>query len=436
MSEDKNQAKVQRHRTKKQSIIVNDFSFVAPDRNRKDVGTLKKSIERAESVHCPNRYRLYDLYHDVLTLDGHLSGVCEKRIKAITNKTMFFADKDGKKLDEMDVLINSSNFERLVEIMMETLLWGTSSVEFLQGESFDFVEIDRRHIRPEKRKITKSQFDYDGMNIDDYPNVWLMGRPNDLGLLLRCSMYALYKRSGFGDFAQYVEIFGQPVRVIKYDAYDLETQKKLKSILNESGSSLVMMLPKQSDFEMMDGKTSNGTGELQERLIKNCNQEISVAILGNSETTTSSSSSGYAQAEIHANQQMEITQSDMRYVINMLNSDYFLRILSSYGYPVEGGSFCFEQEKNVTALKERLDIDLRVADKVPVADDYWYETYGIPKPDNYDQLKKEQDERRQAALDAMRASASQDVPSGSAAGSKQKKDLFDRLSDFFGFAPL
>lgn len=438
MSEDKNQAKVQRHRTKKQSIIVNDFSFVAPDRNRKDVGTLKKSIERAESVHCPNRYRLYDLYHDVLTLDSHLSGICDKRVKTITNKVLFFADRNGTKVDAMDNLISSARFERLLEIFMETLLWGTSAVEFLQGDSFDFVEIDRRHIRPEKRKITKSQFDYDGMNIDDYPNVWLMGRPNDLGLLLRCSMYALYKRSGIGDFAQYVEIFGQPVRIVKYDAYDLETQKKLKSILNQSGSSLVMMLPKQTDFEMLDGKTSNGNGELQQRLINLCNQEMSVAILGCTETTVSSSSSGYAQAAVHADQQEELARADTRYVISLLNSPFFLRILASYGLPVEGGSFRFNEKRSIAELKEQLDIDLRVADKVPVADDYWYETYGIPKPDNYDQLKKEQEERRQAALDAMRASASQDasVPSGSAAGSKQKKDLFDRLSDFFGFAPL
>jgi len=440
MAEDK-KTKVQRTRSKSK-IIVNDFSFVAPDRNRKDVGTLKQAIERAESVHCPNRYRLFDLYRDVLTLDGHLSGVCEKRIKAITNKTMFFADRDGRKVDELDSLIESSKFERLVEVMMQTLLWGTSAVEFVVGDKFDFVEIDRRHIRPEKRMIAKSQFDYEGLKIEDYPYVWLMGRTDDLGLLLRCSMFALYKRSGIGDFAQYVEIFGQPVRIVKYDAYDLETQKKLKEILDESGSSLVMMLPKQADFEMMDGKTSNGNGELHERIIKVCNQEMSVAILGNSETTTSSSSSGYAQAEIHAGQQMELTQSDMRYVINMLNSDFFLGILASYGYPVEGGRFVFEEEKNIAALKERLDIDLKVSEKVPFSDDYWYETYSIPKPDNYDQLKKEQEERRKAALEALKRTTTQGDNSDEGQGDEKngkksnKKDLADRLMDFFGLAPL
>ena len=37
-------------------------------------------------------------------------------------------------------------------------------------------------------------------------------------------------------------------------------QDDLRRTLDESGSSLVMMIPKQADFEMLDGKTSNGDG--------------------------------------------------------------------------------------------------------------------------------------------------------------------------------
>ena len=68
----------------KPSVIIQEIKLVAPDRNRKDVGKLKSAIERAESIQLPNRYRLYDLYHDVVTIDGHLSGLLEKRTKAVT----------------------------------------------------------------------------------------------------------------------------------------------------------------------------------------------------------------------------------------------------------------------------------------------------------------------------------------------------------------
>ncbi len=117
---------------------------------------------------------------------------------------------------------------------------------------------------------------------------------------------------------------------------------------------------------------------------------MSVIILGNTETTTSSSSSGYAQSKEHSKQQLEITKSDLVDVEAELNSEQFLNILAWYGYPVEGGSFEYEKEIDLDSLKIRMEIDEKVSGKVPVGDDYWYETYGIPKPDNYDQLKAEQ----------------------------------------------
>lgn len=420
-------------------LVVQQITMVAPDRQRKDVGTLKQALERAESVQLPNRYKLYDLYRDVLSLDGHLSGLLEKRTKAVVNKRLVFLDRTGTKVDAMDNLIGSTEFEQLIESIMETLYWGTTAVEFVVGDKFQFEVIDRRHIRPEKRQIALSQYDSNGIDIDTLPQVWLMGKKNDLGRLLQCSMYALYKRSGFGDFAQYVEIFGQPVRVVKYDTYDKKTQEELRKALDESGSSLVMMIPKQADFSMLDGKTSNGNGELQERLIKACNQEMSVAILGNSETTVSSSSSGYAQAEVHSEQQSELTKADLRFVINLLNSEFFLHILAGYGYPVEGGYFQFEQEQNLTELQARLNIDREVCQRVPVSDDYWYESYGVPKPDNYDQLKAEQEERRKAVMESIKKGNGDDddSPTDGKDGKNEKdqdkkKTVKKLIADFFG----
>ena len=178
-----------------------------------------------------------------------------------------------------------------------------------------------------------------------------------------------------------------------YDAYDTATKNELKKILTESGSSLAIMLPKQATFEMKDGKASNGSGELQKSFKDACNEEMAVAILGNTETTSSSKSSGYAQSKEHGEQQDEIIASDLILVENSLNSDKFISILKSYGYDVEGGYFKYELELNLDKLKSRLEMDVRVSENVPVSDDYWYETYGIPKPENYNELKKEMQER-------------------------------------------
>lgn len=417
----------------KQSVIINDLTLVSPDRNRKDVGRLKQAIMSAERIQVPNRYALYDLYHDVVTIDGHLSGILAKRTGAVTNKRMRFV-RNQQSVEELDNLINSDKFCQLISLIMDSIYWGISGVEFIVGKQFDFNVIPRKHIRVEDRLIVKSQYDVTGVSLDELPYCWIIGgdRKYNFGRLLQCSMYALYKRSGFGDFAQYVEIFGQPVRVIRYDTYDQETKAELKRIADESGSSLVMMIPKQAEFEMLDGKSSNGTGELQERLIRACNQEMSIAILGVSETTVSSSSSGYAQAEVHAEQQFEVTRDDMRFVLHMLNSDYFLSILASYGFPVAGGQFEYVEEKNLDMLTKRLNIDMQLSGLVPISDDYFYETYGIPKPDNYDAIKKEQQARRDAALKAAQmAVAGNKDKEDKEDKNKSNKNLFDALVDFF-----
>lgn len=421
-------------KSKTNKPIIQELTLVSPDRNRKDVGKLKVALERAESIYTPSRTQLYDLYHDVATIDGHLSGIIGKRIDAVTNKHIVFT-KNKKKIDELDELIQSEKFNKLVENILLQKIWGVSGFEFIVGEDFDFNIIPRKHIRIEKNCIVKSQYDIEGISIENLPMVWTIGDKYDFGKLLQCSLYALYKRSGFGDFAQYVEIFGQPVRIIYYDAYDTKTKEELRKTLNESGSSLAMMIPKQAQFQMLDGKTSNGNGELQEKLIKACNDEMSIAILGNTETTASSSSSGYAQSKEHGKQQLEITKSDLRFVQNMLNSKKFLWILQSFGFPVDGGKFEFEKELDLSVLKQRLEIDDKVSSKVPVSDDYWYETYGIPKPDNYDELKAQQEEQKAAIVEQkqgkQQSNAKTDTDDDDVKVTKKDKNLIDRLGAFF-----
>jgi hypothetical protein len=133
---------------KKNNPVVHEMTFVSPDRNRKDAGMLKAAIQAAESIFIPNRYRLYDIYHDMITIDGHLSGLIEKRINAVLNKNLKYSDSRGKKVDAFDDLIYSEKFSDLQKLIVESELWGVSAAEFIIGEEFDFIEVPRKHIRP------------------------------------------------------------------------------------------------------------------------------------------------------------------------------------------------------------------------------------------------------------------------------------------------
>lgn len=369
------------------SIVINQIQIRSVDRSRKDIASWRAGLVNAESVLNPNRKQLYDVYEEIV-LDGHLSGIIEKRISAVANKCIRFK-RDDEEVEELEALIRSTEFRRIVELCIESELWGISGIEFLPGAELRYNIIPRKHIKPKWKVISFEQNGHEGVSYDGVANLWIIGEPDNLGTLLKCAPYAIYKKGNTADWAQYIEIFGQPVRIIKYDAQDGQTKAELKQVVDEAGSSLALMIPKQADFEMMDGKHSNGDGKLQAAFMDALNNEMSILVLGNTETTGNTNGGSNAKAETQRQDQLEITKSDIVKVTNLLNSAQFLNILKTYGYPVEGGMFEFDRDVNLEEVKSRMDIISKVkAMGVPVDDEYVYEISGIPKPSNYKQLKK------------------------------------------------
>lgn len=386
---------------KDEQIVINDIRIQQTDRSKKSIAGWRNDHRAAESITNPNRSRLYDLYADIL-LDGHLSGIIQKRIDAVLNKQLCYYTPDGQKVEKMDKHLHSAAFREIKLMIMETLLWGVSGIEFIPGRELQFVPIPRKHIKPEAGVISLEQHtSSNGIPYNEQPMLWIIHANSSaklskhvaghsLGLLLKCAPYVIYKRDVMADWANYTEVYGQPVRIIKYDAYDEQTRIELKRILDESGSSLALMIPKQADFEMKDGKQTNGDGQLQERFKNSLNQELSVIILGNTETTSNSGNGSQAKSIVHQEQQEKILRSDLEFAIAQLNEAHFMDILQSYGWPlVKGGYFAFHKQADINYLAERIAVDKELASIVPISDDYFYETYGIPRPTNYAQLKEQ-----------------------------------------------
>lgn len=376
---------------KSSDLVVNDIRLVNIDRTMKDIGKWRRALINAESIYYPNRSLLLDLYEDV-RLDAHVTGIINKRMDAVLNKAIRFI-KDDEEVEGMEPFLESAVFRDILTHILEVKMYGVSGMEFTPGTEVNYEPIPRKHIRPETGVIVLDQSAQEGIAYKDLSNVWVIGKKRDFGLLLQCSPYALYKKGNYGDWAQYVEIFGQPVRIMKYDANDLKTKNELKKAVDDAGSSLALMIPKQVEFSLLDGKTSNGDGQLQQRLKDSLNDEMSILILGNTETTSSSNGGSNAKAKEHGKQQLQVTKSDMAFALTQLNSPKFLSILKSYSLPVDGGKFQFEKDTDLTELTQKINIDIQVATMVPIEDDYFYETYAVPKPKNYEAMRKAMDEK-------------------------------------------
>ena len=376
-------------------IVINELQIRQAIRTAIGITDWRSSLIASDARYYPNRTRLYDIYTDVL-LDGHLSGIIEKRIATVLNKPIFYKDKDGRVIETMNPFIASWEFRKVMAFILETQLWGITGIEFIPGATMQARSIPRKHIKPKKQIISFEQNDQEnGMDYTKLDNVWIIGDPDDLGLLLKCAPYVIYKRGTLGDWAQYIEVFGMPIRTMYYDANDQQAKIELKQILDESGSALAIMIPKGVEFKLEDGKTSNGNGDLQLQFINTLNGEMSILILGNTETTTGGGKSGgsLAKSKVHQEQQNEIAKSDIIYLSAKLNDPHFIKILQSYGFPlVAGGSFEVNKDIDITFLAQRSEVDTTIKGSgVPISDDYFYQTYNIPKPDNYDEMKAEEE---------------------------------------------
>lgn len=407
---------------KQGNYIINNMNIrlMSVDRTSKDIAKFIDALEAAESIYMPNRSYLYDIYSQVL-IDPHLSGIIDKRIAAVLNKQLYFETNSNEEVEVMDTLIQGKAFRDLLRELMWRKFWGLSGFEFIPGKEFAFNRIPRKHIKLNTKMITKDEYGDDGFSYDGVWNIWVAGDWDDFGQLLNVTPYALWKKDNMADWAQYIEIFGQPVIITKYDAFDEKTKKELDDVMRNAGSSLRLQIPNQANFEMMDGKQSNGTGDLQEKFKEACNKEMSIRILGASETTGSSSSSGYAQSKEHGMQQDEIIKNDMVDILHDLNCPQFKNILQSYGYPVQNGAFWFRDEVDYTEIKAKLSIATELNKLTPVGEDYLYDITGIPKPDNYDELVKKKEEQRNQITGNDNPDDTDDDPANDKKPKKDKK---------------
>lgn len=404
-----------------QAIVVNKLQVTSVIRTPQDIGKWRTAHVAAESVYSPNRTYLYDIYSDSL-LDPILSGTMRKRMESVLNKDIILRSKNKDVIDTFNSTLKSRNFRKIIEIILESVYWGISGIEFIPGKEFRFNTIPRKHIKTKTQIIALQQNNlYNGIDYTKLDNVWIIGDDDNLGILLQATAYVIYKRNAMADWANFIEIFGQPIRIAKYDVHDADTQQALKETLDQAGSALSLMIPKTAEFDIQDGKTSNANGDLQANFLKYIDEQLQILILGNTETTSGQKSGSRAKAAVQQNQQSELIKSDMDLVISHLNCSHFRNILKSYGFNIpDGAYFEYTKEIDIDMLTKRIEIDSKLAALINIPPSYFYETYGIEAPAN-----------AQEAANPPEAKPAQE-PTPNPEIQKQLSDISNKLKDFFG----
>jgi len=387
---------------KDKNIVVQNITIKAPQRKSQDIENWRAAIKTFENEISPNKVLLYDLYEDML-LDGQLESTWGKRQDAVSNKELLFL-RDGKEDEEIIKLLNSPDMRELIKDLHDSTLWGYTLVQ-VDKISYDPDEemykikydlIPRKHVHPEPnfQCISKMQ----GIPAKDILfkepplskyMIWA-GKAKNKGLMVKAAQYIIYKRGDFGDWAQFAEMFGMPFREGRYDGYDEKTRALLEQAMEEAAGASYAILPKEAEFKIHETFSNTGSNSLYKDLKDACNAEISKIILGNTLTTEQGDKGARSLGDVHADAESAKNLADELFITGILNSK-FKAILKLFGFNVSGGSIQYKgADKDWDTLVKKWGVYSDMKDKnIPIDDDYIYEEFDIPKPDDYDQQKEE-----------------------------------------------
>lgn len=414
---------------KKPNVIV----LTQPKRFGLDIADYMSAIRAAENVDFSRRYKLYDLYSDIL-MDTHLTCVIEKRKNAVLCSDIEF-QVNGKPDETVNEQIRSPWFNKLIGDIIDAKFWGFSLCQFYkEGEWVDYDLVPRKHVDPIKKLILRHQTDVTGLPWDKYTDLLFIGSSSDLGLLAKAAPWVIYKRNTTGDWSQFSEIFGMPIQEYIYDSDDEESRQRAMEDAANTGSLAQFFHAKDTEFKLTEAGNKTGSADVYERLCERCNNEISKLVLGNTLTTESSEKGTQALGTVHKKVEDKVAQADKNYVLNVLNydmSDIFARM----GINTAGGVFCFPEKKEIdSTTKLNIITTLKSNFNLPVSDDYLYEEFGVEKPDNYEQIKKEGEEQlphNNIPIQFPETKEEKDPEPTTA----QKKSFRNWIASFFGKAP-
>ncbi|WP_336834067.1 phage portal protein family protein [Sphingobacterium siyangense] len=408
--------------------VIQNITVQPYNRQSSDLTNWRNATRAAEGL-LPRRVYLYDLYHDYCTTDAQIIAVWGKRQDAITTAKWEFTDREGNPVDEINELIDCIGFEKLLKAIIDSKSWGYTMCEptfFINDNDqneFSLYTVPRKHMRPEIGHITKAQQDQDGIDINSgiyAKTIMKFGDETDLGLFLSATMYAILKRGNISDWAEFIEIFGRGIIDAEWDGFDESQRTKLAKTIQDMGGSGVIIRPAGTKVDIKTN-TGNANGALQDTFLARMNAEISKALIGSTETTDSSKSSGYAQAEIHDKQDEKKNESDLDFVRRSLNSQ-FIKVLKAAGFDTKGGTFVLKKVKNLNKSAFDIHKSMRNDLGIPIDDDYFYEEYGVRKPDNYKELKNSLNTSKNKDIGNNTPEDKEDINADTPIVSKSKKD--------------
>ncbi len=351
---------------------------------KKDIADWRSANQMAIDYENPNRCRLYDIYADCV-LDAHLSGCIAQRKGKVLQKDFRLVDSNGKENTAATELLQSEWFADFLSLCLDSIYWGPTLIQL--GDiirdggplRFDGVElVPRKHVIPEYGVVVRSPGDdwRGGVSYreGDVAN-WCVevGKPRDLGLLLKCAPSCISKKNMLAYWDVFGEIFGMPMRIARVNSLDDTERAKVEAALRDMGAAQYIVTSDGTEIEIKESSRGDAYNVYDKR-VDRCNSELSKVVLN--QTMTIDSGSSLSQSEVHLEIFERTTESDAIMCAHIINGR-LLPLMVLHGFPVKGLRFQWNNAAAFSPAENRENLRL-VLEYFNVPGEHITETLGIP----------------------------------------------------------
>lgn len=386
------------------NVIINQITVHQMQQHKILIDKWRKIQQAAMSVLSPIRKQLYEYYAEFL-LDAHVYTIYSKRIRNVRRINFKYVE-EGKDTTEINKALPKNVMRETINKAMEAVSWGSSVCEYyIDNGKVHMNLIPRMNVRPELGIICFDSYTAtDGIPYREAPyNKYVAEFDCGLGLLNIAAMNVILKRQGTIDYANFIEIFGQPIRQYEYDPLIQGAKEEVEKVAANTGNSAAMVMPKDYATVTLHNGVNSSSEKLHPAFLKELRDELTTLFLG--QTMTTGDGSSQSQATVHQDEQSVITQDDAEWVADQIN-EIVKPILINLGFPLEKG--VFEPDYGDTRpLKEQLEMDLKLDDRIDIEPEYFYEKYKVPVPKTGPKRKNQTQEQTKEVTQPPKEQAGQ-----------------------------
>lgn len=351
---------------------------------QKTIGAWRAAWQYAISVERPDRRKLYDIYDDIIT-DLHLSGAIDQRKDMVLRKA-FFITINGEQSEEALNIFEAAWFKDFMNYALDAIYYGHSLIQLGEvrsgsdGKEFSCVElVPRKHVSPEFGTIIRTLGDDPRCGVSFRDGVlkdWCIevGKPKDLGKLLKCVPSAISKRNALAFWDEFAQLFGVPVRVVKTSSRDNQEINAIKNMLVNMGAAAWGLFPEGTELEFVENSKGDAFNVFDRR-IDRANSEMSKGILG--QTMTLDSGSSLSQSETHLEVLHNLVEKDADMLRDIVN-DKLIPLMNAKGFGLEGARFNWTNDTQYTPAEQLQMEQMLLNAGYEIDADYFQQKYGVP----------------------------------------------------------